>query len=118
MASRKGPGVRGVVAQIDARLAELDEQLEQVGELMAERRRLLQARRTLTGDTATVGGLVRRVTQDEVASYLAEHPGSRAGAIAKVLGVSLTTISQHLHRGRETRFERRADGWHLREGGS
>lgn len=115
MARKVDRGVRGVVAQIDSRLAELDAQLASVEGLMAERRRLLHARRTLTGDTAQVGGLTRRVTQDEVADYLAEHPGVRAGAIAKALGVPLVNISQHLHRGKDTRFERKPDGWHLRK---
>ena len=74
MAGKGNPGVRGVVTQIDARLAELDAQLESVDDLMAERRRLLHARRALTGDTTPVGGLTRRVTQDEVAAYLASIP--------------------------------------------
>jgi len=105
-----------VVAQIDARLAEVDRELESVEGLMAERRRLLQARRTLTGDSAAVGGLTLRVTQDEVAEYLAANPGVRAGAIANALGVPLVNISQHLHRGKDTRFERRPDGWYVRAG--
>jgi DNA-directed RNA polymerase specialized sigma24 family protein len=115
---RKGtaePGSRGVLAQLDARLAELDGELERTGELMAERRRLVAARAALTGERVPASGsLVRRVTQEEVAAYLAEHPGSRAATIARDMGVPLTNISQHLHRGRETRFERRADGWHRR----
>lgn len=82
---------------------------------MSERRRLLAARAALTGERAPVSGsLAGRITQDEVAAYLAEHPGSRAAAIARDMGVPLTNISQHLHRGRETRFERRTDGWHCR----
>lgn len=105
-----------MVAQIDERLGELDRALDAVGDLMAERRRLLQARATLTGERhPREGSLVRRVTQDEVADFLAGHPGSRAKEISRELGVALTTISQHLHRGRESRFERRADGWHLRQ---
>lgn len=118
MSGKRDRRSRGVVAQIDARLAEVDRELESVDALMAERRRLLQARRALTGESAPVGGLVRRVTQDEVAAYLGEHPGARAGEIAKALGVVLVTISQHLHRGKDSRFERRPDGWHLRESGS
>jgi hypothetical protein len=109
----------GVVSQIDQRLSELDRELESMTGLMAERRRLLAARQTLTGERVSSGpDLVRRVSQDQVAEYLATHPGSRAGAIAGALGVPLTNISQHLHRGRETRFERRSDGWHLRKGAS
>ena len=83
---------------------------------MAERRRLLEARQALTGERVRTGpDLVRRISGDQIAAYLTEHPGSRAGAIAEALGVPLTNVSQHLHRGRETRFERRPDGWHVRE---
>lgn len=114
MAGKPGRGARGVVAQIDQRIAELDQSLESMHELMAERRSLLQARREITGESAPsgFGSVVRRVTQDEVAAYLAEHPGSRGSQIAKAMGVPLTTISQHLHRGRDKRFERRKDGWY------
>ena len=115
MTAKRAPSSRAVVTQIDARLAELDAQLASVEGLMAERRRLLHARRALTGDTSQVGGMSRRVTQDEVADFLGKHPGVRAGAIAKGLGVPLVNISQHLHRGKDTRFERKADGWHLRK---
>ncbi len=115
--SRHGPErTPGVVAEIDARMAALDAELEAVKPLMAERRRLVQARAALTGQRVSpAGSLVRKVSQDEVADYLAKHPGARAGAIATELGVPLTNISQHLHRGKDTRFERRSDGWHLRK---
>lgn len=122
-ASKRGargrPGSLSVVAQIDARLAELDRDLEAMSELMAERRRLARARQELTGERVSGGpDLLRRVSGDQVAEFLREHPGSRAGVIAEALGVPLTNISQHLHRGKDTRFERRPDGWHLREGHS
>jgi len=57
----------------------------------------------------------RRISQDEIAAYLADHPGSKASDIARELGVVLQTVSSHLYRGREIRFENRRDGWHLRE---
>lgn len=116
--AKRDAGSRGVLAQIDARLAELDSELARASELLAERRRLLSAKATLTGEpAASSGGLVRRITQDQVAGYLAEHPGARASEIAGALGVPLTTVSQHLHRGKDTRFQRRQDGWHLRQPG-
>lgn len=108
-------GSRAVLAQIDARLAELDVELSKASDLLAERRRLIAARATLTGERqASPEPLLRRVAQDQVAAFIEEHPGSRASEIARALGVPLTNISQHLHRGRQTRFERRDDGWHLR----
>jgi DNA-directed RNA polymerase specialized sigma24 family protein len=112
---RTDRGSRAVLAQLDTRLAELDRELARAGELMVERRRLVAARAALTGErVAASGSLVRRVTQDDVAAYLVEHPGVRAAQIARGMGVPLTNISQHLHRGREKRFERREDGWHCR----
>ncbi|MHB1468249.1 MAG: hypothetical protein ACYCSI_16625 [Solirubrobacteraceae bacterium] len=106
-----------MLAQIDARLAELDVELERANELVAERRRLVAARAAVTGEPqpAQQGPLVRRLSQDQIAGFLAEHPGARASQIAREFGVPLTNVSQHLHRARETRFERRQDGWHLRE---
>lgn len=111
-------GVRGVVEGIDRRIAELDRNLESVPGWMAERRSLLAARRELTGESgpSPVPGVLRRVTRDEVAGFLVEHPGSRAAVIARGLGVALTTISQHLHRGRGRVFERREDGWYVMVG--
>jgi hypothetical protein len=111
-----GPGSLGVVSQIDRRLSELDRELESMSELMAERRRLVQARQAITGERVSTGpDLVRRISSDQIADYLTQHPGSRAGSIAGALGVPLTNVSQHLHRGKDTRFERRADGWHVRK---
>jgi hypothetical protein len=108
---------RGVVAQIDSRLADIDRELSGTAELLAEQRRLLQARRAITGDDhpAPPGRMIKRLTQQEVQAYLADHPGSRATQIARALGVPLMTVSGHLHRGKETRFVRREDGWYVRE---
>ena len=55
-----------------------------------------------------------QISQDDVAAYLAEHPGSRPGDIALALGVSSGRVSAHLYRGKRTRFVSRGDGWHLR----
>lgn len=110
------PGPGGVVSQIDRRLAQLDRELESMTALVQERRQLLQARQALTGERVAGGpDLVRRISGDQIADYLTEHPGSRAGEVATALGVPLTNISQHLHRGKDTRFERRPDGWHVRK---
>jgi DNA-directed RNA polymerase specialized sigma24 family protein len=107
--------VRGVVAQIDERLAVLDRELKVAQELMAERRSLLTARREITGEAgpSVLGSMVRRITQDEVTAFLEAHPGVRANEIAKGMNVPLTTISQHLHRGRGIRFDKRPDGWYV-----
>jgi hypothetical protein len=105
-----GVASRGVVAEIDRKIAALDGQLARYQELLAERERLHAARSTLLGEPRTVG----QITQGDVAAYLAEHPGSRAGEIAKALGVPLGRVSSHLYRGKHARFVSRPDGWHLR----
>jgi len=104
-----GGASRGVVADIDEKLKTLDEQLAAHEALVAERDRLRAARATLLGE-----GPPGQISQDDVAAYLAEHPGSRPGDIALALGVSAGRVSAHLYRGKRTRFVSRGDGWHLR----
>jgi hypothetical protein len=110
--SRSGLGKasRGVLAEIEARLENLDEQLAGHAALLQERERLLAARATLLGETP-----VGQVTQEDIAGYLAEHPGSQPREIAQAFGVSSGRVSAHLFRGKQTRFVSRGDGWHLRE---
>ncbi len=108
-----GRASRGVVAEIDEKLKTLDEQLAAHEALVAERDRLRAARATLLGE-----GPPGQISQDDVAAYLAEHPGSRPGDIALALGVSSGRVSAHLYRGKRTRFVSRGDGWHLRPGKS
>ncbi|HEY1777051.1 MAG TPA: hypothetical protein VGG41_12905 [Solirubrobacteraceae bacterium] len=115
-----GLGSRGVLAQIDAQIEALDGELAGYRPLVEERNRLAAARAVLTGERppkglSTSGG--RRLSQDEVADFLREHPGAKAGDIARALDVPLTNVSQHLYRGKQGRFEARGDGWHVREQG-
>jgi len=105
-----GGASRGVIAEIDERLKSLDEQLASHEQLLAERNRLRAARSTLLGESPT-----GQISQDDIASYLAEHPGSRPGRIAEDLGVSSGRVSAHLYRAKTTRFVSRSDGWYLRE---
>jgi hypothetical protein len=100
-----------VVAEIDLKLAALDGELACYQELLSERERLQAARSALLGEPHTPG----QISQGDVAEYLAGHPGSRAGEIAKALGVPLARISSHLYRGKQTRFVSRPNGWHLRQ---
>lgn len=99
-----------VIAGIDERLADLNRELASHDELLAERERLRAARATLLGESP-----VGQITQDQVAAYLVEHPGSRPGQVAEALGVSPGRVSAHLYRAKTTRFVSRPDGWYLRE---
>jgi hypothetical protein len=106
-----GVASRGVVAEIDRKLAALDGELARYQKLLSECERLQAARAALLGEPHTPG----QISQGDVAEYLAGHPGSRAGEIAKALGVPLARVSSHLYRGKHTRFVNRPDGWHLRD---
>lgn len=104
-----GRASRGVVAEIDDRLKNLDVQLASHEELLRERERLRAARATILGEDPA-----GQISQDDVAAYLAEHPGSRPRQIAQALGVTAGRVSAHLFRGKSTRFVSRDDGWYLR----
>lgn len=108
-----GRASRGLVAEIDEQLTRLDAELAPHERRLAERERLRAARATLLGESPAAHA--PRISQEDVAVYLSEHPGSRAGAVAKALGVPLTTVSAHLYRGKLTLFVSRDDGWHVRE---
>jgi DNA-directed RNA polymerase specialized sigma24 family protein len=97
----------------DERLKRLDEQLASHEELLAERARLRAARSTLLGESPT-----GQISQDQVAAYLAEHPGSKPREIAESLGVTPGRVSAHLYRAKTTQFVSRPDGWHLRDPGT
>ena len=108
-----GRASRGLVAEIDEQLSKLDGKLAPHEPLLAERERLRAARALLLGEGPAAK--TPRISQDNVAAYLIENPGSRAGAVAKALGVPLTTVSAHLYRGKLTLFVSRNKGWYVRE---
>jgi DNA-binding MarR family transcriptional regulator len=105
----RGPEPRGVLREIDAELRRVERRLAPYQRLQAERERLLAAKAALTGE-----GPAARVSQEQVAEYLREHPGSLPAQIASALQVPVTNVSAHLYRGKRDRFERRKDGWHVK----
>ncbi len=89
---------RGIRAQIDREIAELDR----------ERARLVAARTALDKDKPP------RISQEEVAVYLAEHPASTYIEIADGLGTLPRNVAAHLNRGRVAgRFRTDAGKWSL-----
>jgi DNA-directed RNA polymerase specialized sigma24 family protein len=106
-----GSASRGVVAQIDERLKTLEQELSGHEQLLAERGRLQAARATLLGQTPT-----GQIAQQDIATYLQGHPGSKPREIAQALGVDAGRVSAHLYRAKTTRFIKRGEGWHLRPG--
>jgi len=104
-------------------MREIDQELERINKglrgyepLLAERERLLAARAALSG-AAPEKGARGRISQDDIAAYLAEHPDSWPGEIAQALGVPVTNVSAHLYRGKNTRFDRGPNGWAVKLGG-
>ncbi|HEY5342535.1 MAG TPA: hypothetical protein VIJ66_02630 [Solirubrobacteraceae bacterium] len=106
----RGVGARGVVREIDEQLTRLGREEKA---LAAERGRLLAAKAALTGKASAGPSRGRRISQDDIAAYLREHPGSLPAQIAGALGVPVTNVSAHLYRAKGERFQRRGDGWHL-----
>jgi hypothetical protein len=106
----RGVGARGVVREIDEQLTRLEREEKA---LAAERGRLLAAKAALTGKASAGPARGRRISQDDIATYLRENPGSLPAQIAGALGVPVTNVSAHLYRAKGERFERRGDGWHL-----
>jgi hypothetical protein len=110
----RGVAARGVVREIDEQLSRLDREERALGR---ERDRLLAARVALTGKAGGGPARGKRISQDDIAAFLAEHPGSLPAQIAEALGVPVTNVSAHLYRAKDRRFARKADGWHLISGG-
>ena len=106
----RGVAARGVLREIDQQLDRLDREEKA---LASERERLLAARVALTGKAAAGPARGKRISQDDIAAYLGEHPGALPAQIAEALGVPVTNVSTHLYRAKDARFARRDDGWHL-----
>jgi DNA-directed RNA polymerase specialized sigma24 family protein len=91
---------RGLRAQIDREISQLDR----------ERARLEAARAELERD------LPRRLSQDDVAAFLTEHPGSTYTEIADGLGAPAKNVAMHLNRGKAaSRFRNAGGKWSLGE---
>jgi len=109
----RGIAARGVTREIDQQLNRLNREEKALGR---ERERLLAARAALTGKAGAGPARGKRISQDDIASYLAKHPGSLPAQIAQALDVPVTNVSTHLYRAKGERFERHRDGWHVISG--
>ena len=74
MAKQSSGGSRGVLGEIDSRLAQVERELEGHTELLAERERLIRARAAMTGEPA-----VKQISVEDVTAFLVEHPGHGRG---------------------------------------
>lgn len=107
----------GPKAQLDREIKELDrERAREIKALDDKRARLVAARAALDGKAVSPQSKARRISQDEVAAYLAEHPRSTYLEIAEGLGAAPTIIAAHLNRGQKAgRFVNDAGKWSLVE---
>ena len=105
--------------EIDQRLTALDAELAGYRELVEERNRLTAARAALTGERPPAGlsaSGARRLSHEDIANHLREHPGSKAGDIARAFDVPLTNVTQHLYRGgKKGQFQTNGNGWRVLE---
>jgi DNA-binding MarR family transcriptional regulator len=109
----RGVAARGVLREIDQQLNRLDKEEKALSD---ERQQLLAARAALAGKAAAGPARGKRISQDDIAAYLTENPGSLPAQVAEALGVPVTNVSTHLYRLKDKRFARRADGWHVLSG--
>jgi hypothetical protein len=105
-------GLDDVRQSLIEKLNEVDEQLEPYKELVEKQERLASALAALDGGKS----LKKRVKWEQVAEYVAEHPGSMPAEIAAALEVPTTNAQSHLLRNENTVFEKRKDGWHVIDG--
>jgi hypothetical protein len=96
----------GVRRQLDRDIKRLDD----------ERARLIAARAALDGELLSPIEKPRRISQDDVAADLAEHPESTYTEVAERLEASPVNVAAHLSRGQKAgRFLTTSGKWRLKE---
>jgi hypothetical protein len=96
----------GVRRQLDRDIKRLDN----------ERARLMAARAALDGELLAPAEKPRRISQDDIAADLAEHPESTYTEVARRLETSPINVAAHLSRGQKSARFRNSDGkWSLEE---
>jgi hypothetical protein len=99
---------RGITRELD----HVEKELAPYDELVERRNRLASALAALDGGAQTK----KRVRWEQVAEYVAQHPGAMPAEIAAALEIPAANAHAHLSRNEGTVFERRGDGWHVLEG--
>ncbi len=97
---------------ITRELADVEKELAPYDELVERRERLTRALAALDGGA----GVKKRVRWEQVAEYVAQHPGAMPTEIAAALEVPAANAHAHLSRNEGTVFARRWDGWHVIDG--
>lgn len=96
----------GVRRQLDRDIKRLDR----------ERERLLAARAALDGELVIAQEKPRRISREDIAKYLAEHPESTYTEVAEGLSASPINVAAHLSRGQKSaQFLSTSGKWRLKE---
>ena len=115
MASKRGVqggGFGSARRGITRELAEVERELAPYAELAERRERLTRALAALDGGA----DVKQRVRWEQVADYVAAHPGAMPAEIAAALEVPAANAHAHLSRNEGTVFKRHGDGWHVVDG--
>lgn len=99
---------RGITRELDA----VERELAPYDELVERRERLTRALAALDGGADAK----KRVRWEQVAEYVAAHPGAMPAEIAAALEIPAANAHAHLSRNEGSVFERQGDGWHVVEG--
>jgi hypothetical protein len=99
---------RGITRELN----HVEKELAPYDELVERRERLARALAALDGGAASK----KRVRWEQVAEYVAAHPGAMPAEIAAALEIPAANAHAHLSRNEGSVFERRGDGWHVVEG--
>jgi hypothetical protein len=113
------PGSRDVDDGFDPARQALTEQINRIDEQLQPYEELVEARNRAAKALAALDAgktLKKRVSWEDIALYVDEHPGSKPAEIAAGLEVPVANIYAHLARNEDHVFDKRADGIHLKEG--
>jgi len=107
---------------IEEQVEVIDEQLERVQRMLRpyeqlkdRENRLRAARRALLGGSKSTGEGSGKLRQEDIVEYLKNHPGQTPGQLAEHFGVTQTTVSSHLYRGKGERFLAKEGRYYLRD---
>lgn len=103
----------------DALRRDLTEQLNRIDERLRPYDELLEAREKAAKALAALDAgkpLKKRVSWEEIALYVLEHPGSKAAEIAADLEVPVGNVYAHLERNQDHIFDKRKDGVYIKDG--
>lgn len=105
------PGLDVARQALTEQLTQIEEDLRPYEELVERKRRVSSALAALDGEKIT-----RRLSWEQIAEYVAAHPGARPAEMSAALEAPLKNIFAHLARNEGRVFQRHGDGWSVIDG--